>query len=276
VGEQLIVADSFVETKKALIPTVFSGITKEGYQIQGVYNSTNCIYLSRESNANINRLINGLGSVLDNVLEIACEHYYREGGKHGILNMETPPGLSDDETDAYVQEMNDYFEDFFKARNGVAVLFEGMDYKEISNGNSPKNSIITDIREITKEAYSKVAQTIKVPPALLLGDVANITPTVTDNLINYGIMPIMDAVVEKANSVMYTPEEYLNGNYVKVDYANIKYLDALECANNIDKLKADGIYNTNELRVKFGETPVEQDFADTYVLTKNYAEEEGE
>lgn len=277
VGEQLIVADSFVETKKALIPTVFTGITKEGYQIQGTYNSTNCIYLSREHNANINRLINGLGSVLDNVLEIACEHYYKENGSHGILSMETPPGLTDDETDAYVQEMNDYFEDFYKSKNGVAVLFEGMQYTAIPNGNSPKNSIITDIREIAKEAYSKVAQAVKVPPALLMGDTATITPTVTDNMIQYAVMPILDTIVEKANAIMYTPNEYLSGNYIKVDYSQIKYMDATECASNIDKLRADGVYNVNELRVKFGEAPIEQDFAEQYILTKNYAEvEQGE
>lgn len=277
VGEQLVIADDFTENKKALVPTTFSGITKEGYTVNGVYNTTNSIFLNRENNANINRLINGLGSILDNVMELACEHYYREGSEHGILQMETPPGLSDDELDAYIQEMNDYFEDFYKSRNGVAVLFEGMEYKPLSASNTAKNSIITDIREIAKEAYSKVAQAVKVPPALLMGDTATITPTVTDNMIQYAVMPILDTIVEKANAIMYTPDEYLSGNYIKVDYSQIKYMDATECAASIDKLRADGVYNVNELRVKFGETPIEQDFAEQYILTKNYAEvEQGE
>ena len=97
VGEQLIIADDFSVENKALIPTIFTGITKENYTINGIYNTTNCIYLNRNNSTNINKLISGLGSVLDNILEIACEKYYREGGEHGVLTVDTPPGLNDEE-----------------------------------------------------------------------------------------------------------------------------------------------------------------------------------
>ena len=153
-----------------------------------------------------------------------------------------------------------------------------MDYKSVTTAaNAQKTSIVTDIRDITKEAYSKIAQAVKVPPALLLGDTANITSNVVDNMIQYAVMPILDDFIEVANSVMYTTQEYLSGNYLKVDYASIKYLDAIDCAAGIDKLRADGMYSVNELRVKFGEKPVEQDFAENYIITKNYSSvEDGE
>ena len=153
-----------------------------------------------------------------------------------------------------------------------------MDYKSVTTAaNAQKTSIVSDIKEITKEAYSKIAQAVKVPPALLLGDTANITDNVVDNMIQYAVMPILDNFVEVANSIMYSPQEYLAGNYLKVDYASIKYLDAIDCAAGIDKLRADGMYSVNELRVKFGEKPVEQDFAEKYIITKNYSSvEDGE
>lgn len=272
VGEQLIIADDFSVENKALIPTIFTGITKENYTINGIYNTTNCIYLNRNNSTNINKLISGLGSVLDNILEIACEKYYREGGEHGVLTVDTPPGLNDEEKEAYLQDLNDYFENFFKKKYAVAFLEEGMDYKSVTTtANAQKTSIVTDIRDITREAYSKIAQAVKVPPALLLGDTANITSNVVDNMIQYAVMPILDSFLEVANSVMYSPQEYLAGNYLRVDYASIKYLDAIDCAAGIDKLRADGMYNVNELRVKFGEKPVEQDFAEDYIITKNYS-----
>lgn len=277
IGEQLIVADSFYEEKKALIPSTFKGITRNSLAINGIYNTTNSIYINRENSSNLNRLIAGLGSVLDDTLKIACERYYKEDGEHGIVRFDTPQSLTDDEKEVVLQDLNDYFEDFYSHKNGVAVLFDDMSYTPLNKGTSQKSSIISDIREITKEAYSKVAQALKVPPALLLGDVANINSTVIDNLIQFGVMPILDDIVEKANSVMYTSEEYLAGNYLKVDYAGIKYLDMVDCAASLDKLRADGLYNVNELRVKFGEAPVKQDFAETYIITKNYADvKEGE
>ena len=274
IADQLIIADSFYEDKKALVPTSFKGIVRDSYSIQGLYNTTNAIYITHENNANLNRLMTGLGSVLDDTLKIACERYYREDGEHGIVKYNTPQSLNDDEKEVVLQDLNDYFEDFYAHKNGVAVLFDDMSYTPLNTGTTQKSSVVTDIQNITKEAYSKVAQALKVPPALLLGDTANINNVVIDNLIQFAVMPILDDIVEKANAVMYTPEEYLNGNYLKVDYAGIKYLDMVDCAASLDKLRADGLYNVNELRVKFGETPVKQDFAEKYIVTKNYADVE--
>ena len=272
INDQLVVADSFAKNEKALVPTNFSGISRGSYTIQGIYNTTNSIYVTRENNANLNRLVAGLGTVLDGILKIACERYYREDGEHGIVKYNTPQSLNDDEKEVVLQDLNDYFEDFYAHKNGVAVLFDDMSYTPLNTGTAQKSSVITDIQNITKEAYSKVAQALKVPPALLLGDTANINSVVIDNLIQFAVMPILDDVVEKANAVMYTPEEYLSGNFLKVDYAGIKYLDMVDCAASLDKLRADGLYNVNELRVKFGETPVKQDFAESYIITKNYAD----
>lgn len=271
INEQLVIADAFSKTEKALVPTTFSGITRGSYSIQGLYNTTNAIYINRENSTNLNRLISGLGSVLDDILKIACERYYKEDGEHGVVRYNTPQSLNDDEKEVVLQDLNDYFEDFYSHKNGVAVLFDDMSYTPLSTGTSQKTSIISDIQNITKEAYSKVAQALKVPPALLLGDTANVNSNVIDNLIQFGVMPILDDIIEKANAVMYTQEEYLGGNYLKVDYAGIKYLDMVDCAASLDKLRADGLYNVNELRVKFGETPVQQDFAEKYIVTKNYA-----
>ena len=275
IGEQLIIADSFSKEEKAIVPTIFHSVQRKGLTLNGIYNSTNSIYLSAEHSTSLSGLINGLGSVLDESLKIALKNYYMDGGEHGIVTLNTDKETSDEEDEAYEEYLEEYFSDFYNRKNAVAVLYEGMTYQSTKNNSSYKNSVITDIREITKEAYSKVGQALKVPPALLLGDVANINETVVDNLINFAVMPVLDDFVEVANAVMYSPDEYLHGNYVKVDYANIKYMDALECSAAVDKLRADGIYNTNELRIKFGEVPVDKDFAEDYVVTKNYAEAEG-
>ena len=275
IGEQLIIADSFSKEEKAIVPTIFHSVQRKGLTLNGIYNSTNSIYLTAEHSTSLSGLINGLGSVLDESLKIALKNYYMDGGEHGIVTLNTDKETSDEEDEAYEEYLEEYFSDFYNRKNAVAVLYEGMTYQSTKNNSSYKNSVITDIREITKEAYSKVGQALKVPPALLLGDVANINETVVDNLINFAVMPVLDDFVEVANAVMYSPDEYLQGNYVKVDYANIKYMDALECSAAVDKLRADGIYNTNELRIKFGEVPVDKDFAEDYVVTKNYAEAEG-
>ncbi len=270
VGDQLLIAESFSKTEYALKPTVFTGISRKGLTLNGIYTTETAIYLSTEFSANLNRLINGLGSVLDETLEIACEHYYNDGGEHGVLYLDADASLNDPEQDALEKKYNAQFVKHLKKRNSVMILWNGMKYEKMQSNNSQKSSLVTDITAITKEAYSKVGQALRVPPALLLGEVANLSGTAMDNLINFGVMPILDSFIECANAVMYSKNEYLSGNYVKVDYTAIKYMDALECSAGIDKLRADGIYSANDIRVKFGEDMIDDDSADSYVVTKNY------
>lgn len=272
VANQLIAADSFTINKRDLAPSFFTAVTKGSYSISGSFNTDNCIFISAEYHTNLNKLISGLGTVLDESLKIALKHYNDEGGEHGILYLNSNPALSDDEQDAYAEELNKRFKKFYSQRDSLAILYEGMRYEKVSSNNSVKTAFISDVQAITKEAYSKVAQALKISPALLLGE--GIKSEEINSFINFCIAPFLDTIVECANAVMYSKDEYLSGNYIKVDYSNVKYYDAIECADRIDKLRSDGIYTPNEIRVKFGDSTIDEDFADDYVITKNYAETE--
>ena len=71
-------------------------------------------------------------------------------------------------------------------------------------------------------------------------------------------------------------EDVLRGTKLTVDTSGIRHRDIWTAANGMDKLKAASIFSTNELRRKFGEPRIDEEWADQHVLTKNYeAIEEG-
>ena len=84
-----------------------------------------------------------------------------------------------------------------------------------------------------------VAQSYKIPPALILGEVAD-TKTAVDNLLTFCIDPLLDMITEAMNAVRY------------------------------GKRVSARIYNTNEIRRKIGEPKINEPWADEYVMTKNY------
>lgn len=52
-------------------------------------------------------------------------------------------------------------------------------------------------------------------------------------------------------------------------------MNPLEVATAVDKLRASGVYNGNEIRIKLGDEPVDNPLLDEYVITKNYERTKG-
>ena len=93
---------------------------------------------------------------------------------------------------------------------------------------------------------------------------------VTDQLLTFCVDPLADMLSEEVNRKRYGRDNYLKGNYLRIDTKAIKHIDLLSVATSIDKLISSGAYSINDIRRVCNDEPIKETWADKHFMTKNY------
>ena len=123
--------------------------------------------------------------------------------------------------------------------------------------------MIDDIGTFTARAFG-------VPPALISGDVQGVNDAL-EQFLTFCIDPLTDMLSEEINRKTYGEKEYLKGNYIQIDTKAIKHVDLLSVSTAIDKLVSSGAFCINDIREVVGEPKIDESWAQTHFMTKNYA-----
>jgi HK97 family phage portal protein len=270
VNGQLLIADSFSQTKYALFPDEFSNVSCGTLTFEKTFSMKDVLYF-KLNNVNIRALLGNLMAGYSQLLEMSMGKYKRAGGRKGIAKIDKSKS-GDDKFQKQVDEIfKNQFRNYFNSENAVVTVPNGVDYQEISGDGSKKStSEINDIANITKEAMSRVAQAFRMPPALLQGDIADVSKLI-DQLLTFCIDPLVDLINTEIIRKRYGKNAFSTGTYLKIDTTCIKHIDIFSVATSVDKLIADGAYNVDEMRVKLGDVPLNTWWSKQYVRTKNYA-----
>lgn len=263
---QLVVSDDFT-VKKLLIGYVFEDVTKDEHTFNNNFKMDEVIYL-KLNNENITNLIRGFCSNYESLISSAITKYKRLGGRKGVLKIGGVERGKPKFKETLDDMMNNRFKTYFNSDNAVVPLFDGFDYNEISSSGSGASEI-SDIKILCDEVFDRVGQAFKIPPSLIKGNIADIT-NLTDYFLTFCIDPLCDLITEELNRKMYGSVEYLKGNHLIIDTTAVKHIDLFYVANNIDKLISSSMYSVNELRLKLGDTSINEEWANNHVITKNY------
>lgn len=284
-----LIADSYEHEQYALYQDTFRNVTvgmdngngiSRPYTFQKSFKMEDVLYY-RLSNRNITALMNQLMDDYERLLESAVQKFYKSGGERGTVTIDANAstatyGVKEDGTprtfnDVYRDLLNNQFKEYFKSPNAVLPLFKGFDYQQKGGEASKKStSEIKDVTDITDEIYERVANALQIPPALLKGDVADVT-ALTKNLITFAIDPIAKMIETENNRKLYR-EEVLNGNYQMIDTSSIIHMTAAELATASDKMISCGGWNIDDIRRKAGDAPLNTEWSKKHFLTKNYEE----
>ena len=285
----LLIADSYEHEQYALYQDTFRNVTvgmdngngiSKPYTFQKSFKMEDVLYY-RLSNRNITALMNQLMDDYERLLESAVQKFYKSGGERGTVTIDANAstatyGVKEDGTprtfnDVYRDLLNNQFKEYFKSPNAVLPLFKGFDYQTKGGETSKKStSEIKDVTDITDEIYERVANALQIPPALLKGDVADVT-SLTKNLITFAIDPVAKMIETENNRKLYR-EEVLNGNYQMIDTSRIIHMTAAELATASDKMISCGGWNIDDIRRKAGDAPLNTEWSKKHFLTKNYEE----
>ncbi|HAQ0328834.1 TPA: phage portal protein, partial [Enterococcus faecium] len=99
------------------------------------------------------------------------------------------------------------------------------------SGNFQSNS--RDIKNLIDDIFEMTAAAFHVPKNLLKGDMSGLSDQV-DAFLMFEIIPIAELIQDAFNASLYEVEEYLSGNFVRVDTTMIKITSFKDLVDAID------------------------------------------
>lgn len=267
--KQLLVADSFSDSEKAIIEDEFTNVSARGYSFPKTYKSGEVIYL-KYNNVAIAGLLGSMCKEYEKLMSSAEERYNKAIGHKGILKIDDYAKGDTDFQNKFSDLMQNRFEKFFKAQNAVLPLYEGYSYTETnSESDRTTNNEINDLQKLRAEAVNTVANALHIPPSILRGEASQLSDAV-DTFIANAIDTNTKALAEAITNARYGAIEFLKGNYLLIDTTYAKHIDAISSANNIDKAIACAVLKPEQAQSYAGMLPSDEPFAKEYYLTKNY------
>lgn len=272
IGGQLINADSFSQQEYALVPNIFRNVVSGTMNFNNRTFTMNEVLYCKLDNPDMQRITLNLLDDYTNLINMSIGKYKRSGGRKGIAKVDKTPS-GDKEFKAKIDDLfQNKFKNYFEAENAVVNLPRGVDYDEKDGSTAKKStSDVVDIESLVKEALSRAAQALKIPPAVLLGDVADIDKLI-DDFLTFCIDPLCTMLEKEINRKRYGKTAYLKGSFLRIDTTCIKHVDIFSVAEKIDKLISCGVYDVDELRAKLKEVALNTKWSKQHWITKNYSE----
>ena len=267
-GNELYVADSYVKNEDyAFFEHTFTGVTINGYALNKTYRMSEVFYFEL-NNRNIRNYLNGTLQLYSELINAAYSSYLVANGNKGVLKIDQFAENSEDFTEQFNQLLNEDFKTFFSNANAVLPLYEGFEYSQLDNKGT--QSTTRDFKALLDDVISMTANAFNVPSSIANGTVQD-TSKAIDEFLTFCIDPLIEMLTDEMNRKSFSPYQIINGHYFKFNTLAIKHIDILDIANAIDKLLSSGFTCINDLRVLIGLDPIDEEWANQFFMTKNYA-----
>ena len=267
-NDQLLVADSFQQQEYALVDNIFEGVTVGNYTFATKYRMSDVMYF-KLSEKDMRKVTNAIYESYGKLISYGMKSYQKSRGNRGVLNYAAMAQGDERAKTAFDDLMNNRFKKFFNEDNAVLPLPKGYDYTDIGS-KTYSDSSTRDIRAMMDDISDFTSKGFGIPPALSKGDIAGIKDAITLYL-TVCIDPLVDNIAEEINRKRYGFKEFSKGNYLKIDTKSIIHVDLLSVSTAIDKLIASGAFTINDIRKLVNEEPIDEEYANTHFLTKNYS-----
>ena len=264
---QLLVADSFIRTPYALYDDLFAQVTVGDFTFNKTFAQSDVLYWQL-SEKDMRKVTAALYQSYSKLLTYSMKAYQKSRGTKGIFNYDTLPASGTDQKVAFDNLVNEKFKTFMSTGDAILPLGKGQSYTDIGSKTYSSEST-RDIRAMVDDVSDFTAKAFGVPPALLHGDVQGVNE-VTDQLLTFCIDPMTCMLEEEINRKRYGKSEFLKRNYLQIDTKSIKHIDLLSVSTSIDKLISSGAYSINDIRKLCNDEPIDADWANRHMITKNY------
>lgn len=265
---QLLVADSYVRTPYAVYDDVFSQVTVKDFTFDRTFKQSEVLYFEL-SQKDMRKVTNALYESYLKLISYGMKAYQKSRGTKGVFNYDTIPVAGTEERKAFDSLINDKFKKFMESGDAIIPLGRGQSFTEIGSKTYASEST-RDIRAMIDDISDFTAKAFGVPPALLRGDVQGVSDVV-DQLLTFCIDPLCDMLQEEINRKRNGQANFLKGTKIIIDTKAIKHIDLLGVSTSIDKLISSGCFTINDIRKIVGEDPIEEEWANQFFMTKNYA-----
>ena len=266
VGDGLYCADSYSVEEYPIIGNLYKGVAIGNLQLNKTFKSEG-VFRLQLNNAHIKKLIDGLYEQYGQLMSYAAKNYKKSNGTKYKLVLDQVKASDEKFQETYREVVQKQLKDFVENENAVYLQYKGYDLQDVSPTTNKDSS---DFRNLRKEMFEIVAQAFQIPVSLMLGNITNMNEIVKIFL-TFCIDPIADMISEEiTRKISGDYDNWIKGNYVKVDTSTINHIDILDVAEKADKLIASGTCCIDEVREIIGFDKLGTEFSQKHFITKNY------
>lgn len=266
-GGDLLVADSWSRQEYALCDDVFTQVTVGDFTFSRTFFASDVLFFQCSAE-NIKQVIDGLYSSYAQLIAYGMRGYKKSRGEKGTLELDANLAGDAKFQEAFNSIKNEGFKKFAEADNAIMPLYRGMKYTSLAS-KTYNSDTTRDIRAMIDDVTDFTARGIGVPACLVNGSVQNVD-SATDQLLTFGVDPLVDNLQTEINRKRYG-KAVLRGDYLKFDTQHIKHIDLLEASSGIDKLVGSGVVCINDIRALLGQPLINEPWAWEHYITKNYS-----
>lgn len=264
---QLLVADNFKRTPKALYEDLFSQVTIGDFTFQKVFSQSEVMYF-KLSECDMRKVTDALYDSYSRLIEYSMKAYQKSRGTKVKFKYDTLPVAGSNDRAAFNALINEKIGKWLTSDNSALPLGKGQDIEELTQKTYSSEST-RDIRAQIDDISDFTAKAFGIPPALLRGDVQGVSDAL-DNFLTFCVDPLIYHLAEEINRKRNGYDGFSRGIYLVIDTKSIKHVDLLSVSTAIDKLISSGTFCVNDIRKLVGEEIIDEPWAWQHWITKNY------
>lgn len=258
--------DFSIKEERPILGNLYDGVVLEGgLQLNKVFTADE-VYLFKLEDQSAKILIDGLYDEYEKLLQTAARAFRDSNGRKFKFKV---PGVKQGD-EKFAKEFEEFISKEIKAymENDYAtyVEYEG---EVLEEQTEKQRTDSNDIIKLRKDVFDFVGQALKVPQALMTGNVTSVKD-VMDVFLTFAIDPWANMIARVLNK-RATVREFKEGNYYAVDTGKIKHRDIFDLAPNVEKLIGSSTLNIDEVREELDRAPLNTEFSKRYYMTKNLA-----
>lgn len=267
VGERLYLADSFtVERKNTIYGDVYSGVTVRGYTFDKIFTQQDA-YLLKLNDVSIKTLLDGAYDSFGTIIASAAKAFKKANGQKYKLRINEVQAGNKDFEDKFQKMIDESLKPYLENDNAIYPEFEGYLLEPDKNMNSRTSE---DFRKLKEDWFRTVSMAFHIPESIMTGNITNMAEVV-EAFLSFGVNPYGDVITEALNK-RGGLDNFLKGNYYKLDTSNINHKDIFKIASGIASLVSSGVFSIDDVLLELGREPLGESWSSAHYITKNFSE----
>lgn len=265
-NNELLIADSFHREKYALYEDIFHDVTVKDYTFKRTFPMSKVIYMTY-NNKKFTRFLDGMFKDYTELFSRMVETKMYENQIRALAGLDTTQSLDEKNRKRLQSFIGRMYEVFRKSAFAIAPKLKGLDYEEITKGQTSKGQSVEELEKLRKDTTKQVANILGIPSALVLGELSEYE-TAMKAYIRLTAKPLIEQIKDELTAKLIEKQDYKNGMQLKVYGVNEK--SPLEMAQDADKLRGSAVANGHEIREMIGLEHSDDPIHDKFFITKNY------
>ena len=265
-NRNLYCADEYtIEEKRPFLGNIYSGIVVDDFQLDRKFTADQ-VFIFKLENAEAYQMINAWHQEYGSCVAKAMENYKDSNAKKYKLKIDGVQAGDKAFNEEFNKILKEPLKQYMDGDAKLYVEYSGRELVEMESKTQAKSS--DDMVKLIEETFKIVGKVYKVPESLMLGNITNMNDVVKAFL-TFAVDPYAD-MIGKELTAAYGYENWVAGNYYKVDTSTVNHVDIFDMADKIDKLISSSFACVDEVREKAGLDRVNEEWSSKHLLTKNY------